>query len=133
MAYEQAFGDICAQINATFEIRQLIKYCGGQPDKLVKSGEVFHAHCPIHGDDLFRTLVLNPRNNTYHCNHGNCPGSKPADFLDLIVRSKQKPLAQIIENLISEFGPDYFRLSQRQVEIVSIKSRESMSAATTNE
>ncbi len=108
---DPAYPAICAQINSAFEIRDLLEYIGWHPAKLVRNGEIYMAMCPIHRETLFRTLVLNPRNNTYVCKHGGCPGSIPADFLDLLIRVKGKSLPEVIEEAIDHFGADYFRLS----------------------
>lgn len=115
---DQAYPDICAQVNKAFEVAELIDYINWHPTKLVRTGDVYLAFCPIHRDTLFRTLVLNPRNNTYHCKHGGCPGSAPADFIDLLTRMKGLTIPEVIMDAISHFGPEYFRLSEKQVAVV---------------
>jgi len=115
---EGAYSAICAQINSGFEIQKLVQYIGWKPDKMVRSGDVYLVHCPIHQDSVFRTLVLNPRNNTYHCKHVNCAGNRPSDFLDLLVKVFNKSLPEVIHDVVTHFGPEYFRLSTKQVAII---------------
>jgi hypothetical protein len=118
MPQESSYAVICAQVNASFEVRHLIEYIKWHPEKLVKNGDMYLALCPIHRDEVFRTLALNPRNNTYHCRHVNCPGNHPADFLDLLQKVFNKSLPEVLEDAIRHFSPEYFRLNQRQVVII---------------
>jgi hypothetical protein len=118
MGYEGSYAAICAQVNSAFEVRGLIEYIGWHPEKLTQRGDVFSALCPIHQDPVFRTLVLNPRKNTYHCEHGNCPGNYPADFLDLLVKVFHKPLPEVIQDAVDHFGAEYFRLTPRQLKVI---------------
>lgn len=115
---ETNYATICAQVNAAFDVRALVEYLGWHAGKLVRRGDVFAGLCPIHQDTVFRTLVLNPRNNTYHCEHGNCPGNSPSDFLDLLVKVSGKSIPEVIADAVDHFGADYFRLSERQIAVV---------------
>ncbi|CAN5450300.1 hypothetical protein BH09SUM1_BH09SUM1_06240 [soil metagenome] len=118
MGYEVNYGSICAQVNASLDVESLIGYVNWHPDKLVRSGDVYHALCPIHRETIFRTLTLNPRNNTYHCKHVNCPGNYTSDFLDLIVKVSGKSLPEVMMGLVQSFGPERFRLTSRQMKIL---------------
>lgn len=119
MPPDSSYALICAQVNSSFDVRHLIEYLSWFPDKLIRSGDIYLALCPIHHDEVFRTLALNPRNNTYHCTHVNCAGNHPADFLDLIVKVFNKSLAEVILDVTNHFGPDYFRLSPKQVNLIN--------------
>lgn len=121
---EGAYSTICAQVNSGFDVRSLMDFIDWHPDRLVRSGDIFLALCPIHRDNLFRTLVLNPRNNTYVCKHVNCPGHRPADFLDLLVKVYNKSFPEVIERVVAHFGPNYFRLNKKQIEIIADMARE---------
>lgn len=115
---ENSYAAICAQVNSSFEIRQFIQYVGHFPEKLKRDGDLYLALCPIHGETVFRTLILNPRNNTYHCSHFACPGHQPADFLDLLVRVRNSTLPEVLDDVIEHFGPAYFRITPAQREVV---------------
>lgn len=105
-------------MNAAFEIRALVEYLQWHPDKLKREGDVYLGLCPIHRDTIFRTLVLNPRNNTYHCRHMACPGHAPADFLDLLCRVRGESLPTAMLHAAAHFGQEYFRLSDSQLRIL---------------
>jgi hypothetical protein len=115
---DQSYPEICALVNGAFDVRDLVEFIGWHPKKLVRTGDIYVALCPIHRDTIFRTLVINPRNNTYHCKHGGCPGNAPADFIDLITRVRGTTIPEVIEAVIAHFGADYFRLTERQLVVV---------------
>ena len=112
------YGGICAQVNAALESRSLIQYIGWLPEKMIRSGDVYLAMCPIHQDAIFRTLVLNPRNNTYICKHVHCTGNSPADFLDLLVKVSRRSLPEVIDDLVTHNGAEHFRLQDPQVKLI---------------
>ncbi|MCC5875362.1 MAG: hypothetical protein JJU11_03985 [Candidatus Sumerlaeia bacterium] len=119
MSYEYSYAQICAQVNAALDVRRVVEYIGWETEKLVRSGDIYLGMCPIHHEKMFRTLELNPRNNTYECKHVNCPGNAPSDLLDLIVKSSRKSLPEVLLNLANHFGPDQFRLTDRQMEFLA--------------
>lgn len=106
-------------MNSALEIRALVQFLSYMPERLKREGDVFVAMCPVHRDEVFRTLVLNPRNNTYHCRYQACPGHHAADFLDLVVRVQRVTLPEAIDNLVKHFGPSYFRLNISQLETIA--------------
>ncbi len=110
---------ICAQVNSALEVRQLVAFLAYHPEKLKREGDVYATLCPIHREEVFRTLVLNPRNNTYQCRYQACAGHHAADFLDLVVKVQRVPLPEAIHNLVTHFGADYFRLSAAQLETIA--------------
>jgi hypothetical protein len=115
---EGEYSAICAQVNSGLEINDLLTYLNWYPEKLIRQGDVFITLCPIHQDTIFRTLVINTRNKTYCCKHVHCPGNHPSDYLDLLVKARQLPLPKVLDDVIEHFGPEYFRLSDKQVQAV---------------
>lgn len=118
MAHDFSYSAICAQVNSAFEVRGFADYIGWHAEKMVRQGDVFRMYCPIHGETVFRTLVLNPRNNTYHCEHTACPGHHAADFLDLLCKVQNKSLPEVIQDAVDHFGAEYFRLNERQLKVL---------------
>lgn len=118
MSYEYSYAQICAQMNASLDLRAVMEYVGWWPDKLVRNGDVWLGLCPIHKEEVFRTLVLNPRNNTYECKHVNCAGNSPADLLDLVVKTSGKTLPEVLMDMIGHFGAEHFRLTEKQLEFI---------------
>ncbi|MDX2177866.1 MAG: CHC2 zinc finger domain-containing protein [Candidatus Sumerlaeia bacterium] len=115
---ETSYPAICAQVNSALEVRALVRFLGYFPEKIKREGDVYVALCPIHRDEVFRTLVLNPRNNTYHCRHLGCAGHHAADFLDLIVKVKGITLPEALEAVVTHFGQDYFRVNDPQMSAI---------------
>lgn len=115
MGRDIAYASICAQMNSALNPREVIEYLQYHPDKVVRSGEVYVALCPIHRETVFRTLMLNPRNNTYLCRYSSCAGNNASDFLDLIVRVTGKELAAAMLELAAHYGVAKFSLTERQL------------------
>lgn len=115
MGRDIAYASICAQMNSAITAQEVMEYLQYHPDKVVRSGEVYLALCPIHGETVFRTLVLNPRNNTYQCRYSSCAGNNASDFLDLIVRVTGKELAMAMLDLVAHYGAPKFSLTERQL------------------
>lgn len=115
---EPNYATICAQVNAALEVRALVRTIGWHPDRLIREGDVYLALCPLHRETVFRTLVLNPRANTYHCKHVACQGHQPGDFLDLLARVRSCTLPEVLEGLVTQFGAEHFRLTPPQVALI---------------
>lgn len=118
MAYDSSYASICARVNSGLNVHLMMEHIGWYPEKIVRQGEIYRALCPIHREEVFRTLVLNPRNNTYHCEHQQCLGKHPADFLDLLSKVFDLTLPEVIKRMVDEFGAEQFRLSDRQVQTI---------------
>ena len=113
---EYKFTSLCARINSSLEVKKVIEHVGFHPDKAVKAGGLWRLFCPIHGEEIFRTLVLNPRRNTYHCEHTACPAHQPGDMIDLLARVKRTSREYIVGELLAEYGAQRLRLTPQQEE-----------------
>jgi hypothetical protein len=127
MSHDRISPNICAQVNAALESRQVLEYLEWFPEKMIRSGDIYLAYCPIHKDKLFRTLALNPRNNTCHCHHMDCPQNQTSDFLELIVKASGKTIAQVIRDLVVRFGADQFNLAEGQMRFINEMAESSQS------
>ena len=113
---EREFGSLCAQINGALDARELIDFIDYFPERANRSGKLFRVFCPVHKERIFRTLIINPRRNTHHCEHQPCPAHQPGDLIDLVSRARGVTRRKAVALLIEHFGPERLRLSERQVE-----------------
>ncbi len=113
-----SMASIRARVNAGFTAVELIRFIGWHPDRIQKLGDVYLALCPIHRDSIFRTLQLNPRNNTYQCRHTSCSGYAPADYIDLLIKVQKISPAEVILAAVNEFGLEYFHLNDEQFQVI---------------
>ncbi len=119
MSEKPHYASICAKVNAELRVPQVIEFIGWYPERLVKFEDVYLALCPIHGDKVFRTLVLNPNGNTYQCRHVNCPAGSPSDLIDLVARCFGESMPEALARLVDHFGPDAFGLSESELAVLA--------------
>lgn len=118
MSEKPHYASICAQVNAELRVPQVIEFIGWHPERLVKFDDVYLALCPIHGDKVFRTLVLNPHGNTYQCRHVNCPGNSPSDLIDLVAQAFNETMPEALARLVEHFGAEAFGLNEYELEVL---------------
>lgn len=114
MMTEREFSAACARINSSLDVKEYIDLLGYYPEKAVRSGGLWRLFCPLHKDTLFRTLVINPRRNTYHCEYSLCTIHQPGDLIDLLARVRGGTLEQAVVELHERFGAEKLRLSAVQ-------------------
>lgn len=105
---------ICARVNAALDARELIDFLDYNAARANKVKGLWRCFCPIHEDHVFRTLVINPRRNTYHCEYTGCPANQPNDFIDLVARSRHISRFQAVQDLIGRFGLEKLRLTPEE-------------------
>lgn len=110
------FAALCARINGALDVREYINLLGYHGDRAIKVGNLYRLFCPIHKDTVFRSLVINPRRNTYHCEHTACPGHSPGDLIDLLAKARGVPLTASCMELIAHFGHEALHVSAKHVE-----------------
>lgn len=113
---DREFGILCAQINSALDAREVIDFIDYFPERANRVGKLYRAFCPVHKERLFRTLVVNPRRNTHHCEHQPCPAHQPGDLIDLVARAHGVSRKKAAALLIAHFGPERLKLSDRQAQ-----------------
>ncbi|MDK2973492.1 MAG: zinc finger protein [Candidatus Sumerlaeota bacterium] len=111
---DREFSAVCARINSSLDVKEFIRLLGYYPEKAIRAGGLWRLFCPIHGDTLFRTLVVNPRRNTYHCEYSLCSIHQPGDLVDLLTKVRGCTREEAVAELYERFGADQLRLSATQ-------------------
>lgn len=111
---DREFDNLCARINSSLDVKEFIDLLGYHADKAIRTAGLWRMFCPIHGDTLFRTLVINPRRNTYHCEYSLCAIHKPADLVDLLARVRGVAREAAVGELLDRFGAQHLRLTATQ-------------------
>ncbi len=112
------FSALCARINAALDVREYIQMLDYHPDKAIQVAGLWRLYCPVHQERVFRTLVINPRRNTYFCEHTACAAHQPGDLIELLIKVRQAPRAQIVIELIERFGSKNLRITEQQEELL---------------
>jgi len=98
----QAISEILASIDAT-ELLRLINY---RVDKIESTRPFeYRCFCPIHKENIFRTLLVEDHDKKYQCSYNFCPGSKGGDFIDLFAKVNQVPYDEAVRQLARRFAP----------------------------
>lgn len=114
------FDVLCARVNAAIDVQKFITLLGYHPDRAIQSMGLWRMYCPVHGDTLFRTLVINPRRNTCHCDHTNCAAHGPSDLIDLLAKVRQTTRAGAVLELIAHIEADRLTMTEDQEQLVRL-------------
>lgn len=72
-------------------------------DTIQEIGDTIKCFCPIHKEQVFRTLILKPREKSYRCSYSLCPGNKGGDLISLYAMANgieyDEGLAQLVKKL----------------------------------
>ena len=113
---ERDFIATCARINASLDIKEYVAFLDYHPERAIKSQGLYRMLCPLHGETVFRTLVLNPRRNTAHCEHSGCDGHRPCDLIELAMKVYRKTREEIVLMMLDHFGQERLQLTNDLVE-----------------
>lgn len=114
------FDVLCARVNSAIDVQQFVNILNFHPDRAIQSMGLWRLYCPVHGDTLFRTLVINPRRNTCHCDHTNCAAHGPSDLIDLLAKVRQTNRASAVLELIEQIEPARLTLTGEQEQLVRL-------------
>lgn len=56
-------------------------------DSIRQNGTDLRCYCPIHKEELIRSLIINTTHRNFRCGYNRCPGSKGGSLFDLYVLS----------------------------------------------
>jgi len=112
------FASLCARINAAIDVEEFIDFFDYESDKAIYSGGVWRLLCPIHNENVFRTLIINPRRNTAFCEHTNCAAHTHGDLIELLVKYRRLPRAMVVVDIVKHFGAEKLRLTEEQEEFL---------------
>lgn len=115
---EREFEALCARMNAALDVQDVIQLIDYESERAIRVAGLWRMFCPIHGDTLFRTLVINPRRNTYHCEYSPCEAHQPGDLLDLLMKVRKMTREEIVSELLELYGAQRLRLSHTQESIL---------------
>ncbi len=120
---EQEFSTLCAKINGALDVRDVIDLLDYSSDKAIQSAGLWRLYCPIHQETVFRTLVINPRRNTYICEYSACPAHQPGDLIELLSRVRATPKVEIVLILLKKYGTEKLRLTVEQGKLLKAHSQ----------
>ena len=76
------FSDEENAFNASLDAAELLLQMGFTENSLYREGSTIRLFCPLHKDQIRRSLIIYTDKNSYRCQYMNCPGHKGGNLLD---------------------------------------------------
>lgn len=68
--------------NASLDAAELLMQMGFTENSLYREGSTIRLFCPLHKDQIRRSLIIYTDKNSFRCQYMNCPGHKGGNLLD---------------------------------------------------
>jgi len=69
--------------NASLDAVELLTKMGYTAEAIYQEDELIRVFCPIHKDQVRRSLIINPNERTYICQYTSCPGHDGGALIEL--------------------------------------------------
>ncbi len=89
------------RLNETIDGQQMLIRMGYNPDSIFVDGDLIRIFCPIHKDQVRRSLVLNNREKTFRCQYTQCPVHEGGPLIVLYAKCMNLDVADAVERLQS--------------------------------
>src|SRR5690349_17133364 len=73
-------------VNKQVEAARLAALLNHHPEKIKAEGDTIQLLCPLHQEQAFRCLYLDPKTSAYRCMRKSCEGFAGGTFVDLWAR-----------------------------------------------
>ena len=80
----------------------ILKIIDYRTDTIQEIGDTVKCFCPIHKEQVFRTLIINPKDKTYRCSYSLCPGNKGGDLISLYALSQGLDYDQGVSQIVKD-------------------------------
>lgn len=100
-AYTESF---LREVNQQIDVLRLLGMVGSATDKLQQSGNTIRSFCPIHGETVFRTLVIDTDTKSFRCMYGLCAGTDGGDMIQLYALVRKIPYDEAVIELVRQLG-----------------------------
>ncbi|NUN94761.1 MAG: hypothetical protein HUU16_01190, partial [Candidatus Omnitrophica bacterium] len=81
---------VCLQLDPEVALKKI----GFRVDKVQRFGAQLRSFCPIHRDEVIRTLTIDVSKRTFRCSYGQCPGHKGGNLVELYAQARKIPLSE---------------------------------------
>lgn len=98
--------DLLRRIRQAAPPLALLRKIGHHPESIQETGKQIKCFCPIHGEQIFRTLTIDVDRWTYTCVNRKCPGLAGGDLIDLYAKAKNLSYDQSLMEIARAFNID---------------------------
>ncbi|MBW7940049.1 MAG: hypothetical protein H3C63_14965, partial [Candidatus Omnitrophica bacterium] len=89
---QKVFEKVCLLLEADATLKKI----GFRVEKVQRFGTQLRSFCPIHKDEVIRTLTIDLSRKTFRCSYGQCPGHKGGNLIDLFMLSRKTSLGEAV-------------------------------------
>ncbi|MBN1901808.1 tetratricopeptide repeat protein [Candidatus Sumerlaeota bacterium] len=97
---------IIKEIIDQIDVRTILEAINYRTDTIQEIGDTVKSFCPIHKEQVFRTLIINKKDKTYRCSYSLCPGNKGGDLISLFALSYNLDYDQGVAKMVKELNMD---------------------------
>jgi chromosomal replication initiator protein DnaA len=95
---------IIKEIIDQLEARSILEAINYRTDTIQEIGDTVKSFCPIHKEQVFRTLIINTQDKSYRCSYSLCPGNKGGDLISLYALSHNLDYDQGIAKVVKDLN-----------------------------
>jgi len=85
------------------DVREVLDYLDYRTETIQESGKVVRCFCPIHKEQVFRTLSVDVATKKGKCSYNPCAGHKSFDLIQLVALSKNLEYDEATVELAQHF------------------------------
>lgn len=92
---------IADQIQEHLTPQRILEIINYRVDTVLAQDATVKAFCPIHGELVFRTLIIDPGQKRFRCSYSLCPGNTGGDLIDLYALAKKTGRTEAMKLLLT--------------------------------
>ncbi len=82
------------------KVKDILKAINYRTDTIQEIQDTIKCFCPIHQEQVFRTLIINTKEKSYRCSYSLCPGNKGGDLINFYSRVKKIDYDDAINEIV---------------------------------
>ncbi|HBF33126.1 TPA: hypothetical protein DDW35_01055, partial [Candidatus Sumerlaeota bacterium] len=95
--------DTIAKANSLLDPRAVLEYLAYRPDTIQEGEKVIRCFCPVHKEQVVRSLTVEKDSKKCKCQYAPCPARKPVDLIGLVALTKQVRDEEALVELVQHF------------------------------
>ncbi|MBN1475484.1 tetratricopeptide repeat protein [Candidatus Sumerlaeota bacterium] len=93
--------NVADQIQQHLSAKEVLRIIDYRTDTIMVQESCVKSFCPIHGELVFRTLIIDPDSKQYRCSYSLCPGNQGGDLIDLFAKTKRIDRREAMRELLT--------------------------------
>jgi chromosomal replication initiator protein DnaA len=91
----------------SIDAERLLRLIDHRTEKIQREGDSLRALCPIHDEQVMRTLIVDAAARTFNCQRKKCAGFGGGDLIDLYARARKLTRPEAAEALAEAFAVQF--------------------------